>query len=65
MFQNRAVNPLQILFFFVFRKNVTVQYWTDSLVSADVDMQKCGRKRTYFCMEKKKRIKADEKRIPS
>ena len=35
----------------------------DSPVSVDMDVQKCGQKRTYFFMEKIKRTKADEKRI--
>ena len=38
---------------------------SDSLVFADMSMQKCGQKETYFSMEKKhtKLNKADEKRI--
>ena len=37
----------------------------DRLVGADMDIQKCGRKRAYFLMEKKKCAKADEKLILS
>ena len=35
----------------------------NSLFSADMDLQKCGRKSEYFFKEKQKRKKTDDKRI--
>ena len=58
IFQNRAVSPYKHFFF---PENFCPV--CDNLVSADMNIEKCGRKRTYFFMELKTRAEADEKRI--